>query len=74
VSTYNSFFDHKALWKNYTNARNNLFNYKFALEYYLEGNNNMKKEDIEMFKVRYPEILNKVNHKWSNLRSDCNRS
>lgn len=70
VGAYDSFFDHKGLWINFTAARSKMRRLKFELEFYLEGNNNIEKEDIEMFKEKYNEILNDVGKKWSNLRSE----
>lgn len=70
VSAYDSFFDHKSLWVNFTNANSNLKNLKFEIDYYLEGNKDIKNEDIDRFKARYNEIMNDVGKKWSNLRSD----
>lgn len=70
VSAYDSFFDHKSLWVNFTKAKSNLSSLKFELDYYLEGNTNIEKKDIDGFKAKYHEIINEVGKKWSNLRSD----
>lgn len=68
VSAYNTFFDHKGLWVNYTTTRNSLYNLDFEIDYYLEGNEYIEKEKIENFKERYNEILDQANHKWTKLR------
>jgi F0F1-type ATP synthase assembly protein I len=68
ISAYNTFFDHKGLWVNYTTSRNSLYNLDFEIDYYLEGNEDIEKEKIEEFKERYNEILVEANHKWSELR------
>jgi hypothetical protein len=70
VSAYDSFFDHKSLWVNFTTAKSKMRSLKFDLDYYLEGNDNIAKEDIERFKARYIDILNDVGKKWSNLRNE----
>ena len=70
VSAYDSFFDHKSLWVNFTKANSKLKKLKFELDFYLEGNNNIKVEDIDRFKTKYHEINNEVGKKWSNMRSE----
>ncbi|WP_298760086.1 DUF4231 domain-containing protein [uncultured Psychroserpens sp.] len=68
VSAYNTFFDHKGLWVNYTSIRNSLYNLDFEIDYYLEGNEDIREGKIEEFKERYNEILDLANHKWTKLR------
>ncbi len=68
ISTYNTFFDHKSLWVNYTNTRNRLYDLKFEINYYLKGKEDIDPEQIEKYKERYREILHMLNEKWSKLR------
>jgi len=68
VSAYNTFFDHKGLWVNYTNTRNDLYALKFDIDFYLQGNENLEHKEITQFKDRYSELLDRANQKWSKLR------
>ncbi|CAM1342701.1 DUF4231 domain-containing protein [Tenacibaculum amylolyticum] len=68
ISTYNTFFDHKSLWVNYTNTRNRLFDLRFDINFYLKGKEKIDPEEIEAFKERYRDILHMLNEKWSKLR------
>jgi len=64
ISGFNTFFDHKDLWINFTKTRNQLYNLKFDLDYYLAGNNQPKIEDLNKFKDTYQKIMKSANNEW----------
>ena len=68
VSAYNTFFDHKGLWVNYTVARNDFYSLRFDIDFYLKGNKKIDPDRILQFKDRYNEVLDRTNQKWTKQR------
>ena len=70
MGAYNSFFNHKKLWVNFTQIRNNLYELKLDIDYYEQGNDSLEMNKIDDFKNRFQQIMDESNQQWSELRDE----
>lgn len=65
ISAYNTFFDNKGMWVAYNNALNELYKLKFEIEFLEKKEESIDMNKIELFKIEYQSILDKLNKTWT---------
>jgi hypothetical protein len=70
-STWDTFFNHKALWVRYTLTLSQLKGIRAELEYLSSnGSQDLKEEDVDLLFRKYQSVIQETNSAWLSLRGD----
>jgi len=68
ISGADAFYDHKGLWRNYTETLNELYSLKDDFEFRLLSDTPVTDDEMKFFLARREDVLRQNNQQWKKLR------